>query len=297
MNKPVYTYSLLQYRHSQLLEEVLNVGLLAWFAHQRRLVFIYPRSLSRITSVYPRVQEKTVRNYLRSFSLRVANLNRQPEAFAHFDLEASFAQFIANELIPPDASALQFAQPRKGLLITDDVDALAKRLYNLYFTVYDTAANESFRIDDLQLGQRYKTLLRELQQDLGKELSPRATSRLYYDYEIRPNEGESFRFDIAWQNGSLNLVKPVSFDVARPDILQNKAFRYYGQYLELSDYAKKENLRFDLLLAKPKRPELFKPYDNALRLLRKPERVKLVFEENLREYTEQTVLALNEQDE
>jgi hypothetical protein len=48
-----------------------------------------------------------------------------------------------------------------------------------------------------------------------------------------------------------------------------------------------------LLIAKPKKKELFKTFDNAIALLNKPKRVELIEQEGLSDYSIKTVNALS----
>jgi hypothetical protein len=162
-------------------------------------------------------------------------------------------------------------------------------LYNLYFSVFGHHISSYDRVDENQLLSRYKSLIK----NLGQKKYTKENDRLYFDYTITPKEGKSFKFDIGWKNGSLNLVKPVSFDVARPETIQNKAYKFYGQFLDLQDYALQENIRFDLLIAKPKKRELFKTFDNAIALLNKPQRVALIEQEEIEAYSQKTIQAIN----
>ena len=107
---------------------------------------------------------------------------------------------------------------------------------------------------------------------------------------IEPNSASKIKFDVAWQDeGNLHLVKPVSFDLVKPETITRKAYQYYGQFLDLQDHAEDKKLLFDLILAKPRSKALFKTYDNAIRLLEKPDRVKLIEQEELDSYSKETV--------
>lgn len=126
-----------------MLGEVLNIGLLVYLPDNRQLQFIYPENLSRITTVYPHVQEESIRRYLKSFERKVYDLNREPDVFASEQLDSSFVKFISENLLPQDSSALQFSELKRGLLRSDllqkddDMQSIAKKLYELYFSVYD----------------------------------------------------------------------------------------------------------------------------------------------------------------
>jgi hypothetical protein len=95
---------------------------------------------------------------------------------------------------------------------------------------------------------------------------------------------------VAWNEGQeLHLVKPVSFDLARQDTIDRKAYQYYGRFTDLEDFAESKNYQFDVILAKPKSKSLFNAYDNAVRLLEKPKKVHLVEFDELTSYSKATV--------
>jgi hypothetical protein len=289
MTNNIYKYCLLQYRHSQFLGEVLNVGVLVYYPSVPRLVFLKPEKLIRLKFTYPNVQEKTIKTYFKAFDERVESLNTKPELFSEIDSDGSFIELIRKEFLPLDASSLQFADIKKSIQFTSKLEVIENQLYNLYFSVFEHNISNYNRIDESHLLSKYKNLIKEL----DREAYSKENKKLHFDYEIKPKEGESFKFDIGWENGSLNLVKPVSFDVVRNETIQNKAYKFYGQFLDLQGFAGENNLRFDLLIAKPKKKELFKTFDNAIRLLSKPKHVKLVESDDLLSYTKKTINAIS----
>ena len=62
MKNETFTYSLLQYHHSQLLGEVINIDLIVYFPDSSRLEFVYPEKLLRLRYAYPSVPEKTIKS-------------------------------------------------------------------------------------------------------------------------------------------------------------------------------------------------------------------------------------------
>ena len=290
MNTNVYTYSLLKYIHSQVLDEVLNIGLLVYFPSRRKLEFLYPDKLVRLRFAYPNVPEKTIKAYYRSFEDRIEELNAKPELFADYRLEESLDSFISAELISHDSSAIQFGNTKQGLLYTNDTEKIVDQLYNQYFVVFEHHENYSGRLNEAFLLKKYKTLINELSE---KNQSVKYNRNIQFDYILKLNDTKQFKFDVAWKNGSTNLVKPISFDVKRKETLQRKAYTFYGQFLDLQDIAEKNNYRFDVLLAKPKDHNLFKSYDSAIDLLQKPRHLKLIEEVELKAYTLKTVGAIS----
>ncbi len=288
MSKPTYIYSLLQYTHSQVLGEVLNVGLLIYFPADAHLAFLYPEKLNRLKLTYPDVPEKTIRAFFRAFEEKISYLNNAQGLLKGLSDTESFEKFLQHEFLSDDASALQFGAIKRGVQFVDNYQLVCNQLHHLYFSVFDHQISHYDRVDESQLLYRYKSLIKNsVHKKYTKEYD-----RLFFDYTITPKEGKSFKFDVGWKNGSLNLVKPVSFDVARPETIQNKAYKFYGQFLDLQDYALQENIRFDLLIAKPINRDLFKTFDNAIALLNKPQRVALIDQAEIEAYSHKTIQAI-----
>lgn len=285
MNKGIYTYCLLQYHHSQLLGEVLNIGLIVYFPHKKELAFIYPEKLIRLRFAYPDVPEKTIKSYFKYFEQRVKELNANPEIFSDYDLEKSLQQFVNSEFLPADSSALQFGNFRTSVLYTQDTEHLTNQLYNLYFSVFQIQDNNNKRVDEAVLLTKYKKFLKEYAHQDGI----RENNSFHFDYSIAPSATSKITFDVAWKDkDNLHLVKPVSFDLVRQDTINRKAYQYYGQFTDLQEYAESNNYLFDVILAKPKSKTLFKAYDNAIRLLQKPKTVTLVELNELDSYSKTT---------
>ncbi|MGN6640062.1 MAG: DUF3037 domain-containing protein [Mucilaginibacter sp.] len=288
MNKGTFSFALLQYHHSQILGEILNIGLIAYFPDQKETRFIYPEKLIRLRFAYPDIPEKTIKNYFKFFNDRVCQLNSQPEFFTSIDLEHSLETFLNNELIGSDSSSLQFGKIKKSVLYTNNIDAITNQLYNLYFSVFYQHENIVHRVDEITLLNRYKNLFNEIRH--GKDNEVLRLDKIRYDYQVTANSGNTVKFDIAWQSSNeLHLVKPIGFDLIKPEAITAKAYRYYGQFTDLETLADRDSLNFDVLLSKPTKKPLFKAYDNATRLLSTPKSVKLVEYEGIKQYAQATL--------
>jgi len=288
MNKGTFTYSLLQYRHSQVLGEVLNIGLIAYFPVVNELKFIFPEKLIRLRFAYPNVPVKTIKSYFRYFEQRISELNNAPDIFYDYDLKESFQSFIKNEFLPADSSALQFAESKNSVLYTPDVNHICNQLYNLYFSVFEHQENAIHKIDEKVLLKQYKKFI-EIHAGADSTFHPADQTKLKYDYIIEPHKDAKLKFEVAWQSKTdLHLVKPVSFDLVKPESIMKKAYLYSGQFLDLQDYALSHKYVFDVILAKPASKKLTRSYDNAIRVLEKIERVNLVDYIDLDSYSKQT---------
>ena len=281
----VFYYSLLQYRYAQSLGEVLNVGVLLLFPEQRTATFLYPERLGRIRKLYPKFSEKVIRSYFKGIVARTNQLTKQPEVFA--DYEAHPRQLIDNEILIRDSSALQFGELKTAVLYTEDLTAISDQFYKLYLSFYEESEHQIRHDEGYLLKEYQKRLQRQLKGLLSREAFERPVT-------VKP-EGTNFtyQFPFAWQNGSFNLVKPVSFDLKLEQSITDKATLNVGQFTVLRPYAEQRNARFDVLAARPKNRQLYKPYDQAIQLLADQPHVKIVEEQQLDTYAEKTAEALS----
>lgn len=281
----VFYYSILQYRYAQSLGEVLNVGVLLLFPEQRQAVFIHPERLGRIKKLYPKFADKTIRSYFKGIAARTSQLSKQPEIFANYEQHPR--QLIDHEILIRDSSALQFSDVKTAVLYTNDLAAISDQFYRLYLSFYEQP--EEYRIPH---DESY--LVKEFQKRLRQRLNGVSLREAFeHPLTIKP-EGTNFsyKFPFAWQNGTYNLVKPVSFDLKSEDSIHEKATFNFGQFSFLQPYANEHNARFDLLVARPKDKNLYSAYDDALQQIERVPKVKIVEENELDSYSEKTAEAL-----
>ncbi len=275
----LFQFSLFQYHNSSVSGEVLNIALLVLFPDQRKLHFLYPSSLNRLKAVYPNaVAERTLKACFKGIKKRVDEVNRQPELFD--DYLNNTQVFIDNQLFIRDASALQFGKIHTGILYTEDLNQIASQLYDLYLSAYDLKGDQEKHTDEY-ITRQYKNGLKQKNGNLFAKLEKKIKIK-------------DHKFPFAWQNGTYNLVNPVSFDLEGAESIHRKATFNVGKLTLLQSFAQENNARFDLLLAKPKRAALFKEYDNAVKLLQTIGSAKIWEQEQLDEYIDKTARELQQ---
>lgn len=273
----VYQYSPLQYHFNTALGEVLNVGVLVIFPAQQKIEFVYPERLTRLKAAYPNgVSEKTLKAFFKGIVQKVAFLNKQPEILN--DYQNRLLDFIDNELLIRDESILQFGEVRTGVLYTDNLTNIVQQLRNLYLAIYDLEQEESKKRDEEYLIKEYQNHLK------GRNEAIFEGNKI--DKNIKIGD---YSFPFAWQNGTYNVVNPVSFDLSRPESIIRKATLNFGKVTLLQDFEVENHARFDILLAKPKRKALIKSYDEAVGILSRPNYVKIWEEERIDEYAIKTL--------
>ena len=281
-----YSYSILNYKHSVFLGESLNIGVLIYFINENRFHFEYSNRLSRIKSIYSNVSEKTIKHYLGQISKKVDILNKKSDPFFEVEILESLDSFIGSELLPIDGSSLQFKESVVNFQNSKNNQEIIDYLSDSFlFELNDYTPNKDYLLT--------KKFYDGIKGRLNK-LTSEQSSRLIKDYVIKNETGTEFKFSYAWQNGSLNLIKPINFDLTDANNIARKAYLNYGQFVDLSDEAERNNLRYDLLIGIPKKRDLFKEYEHSLSLLSKIKCTKIILEDEIDNYSEYAISAITE---
>src|SRR6266516_1915982 len=103
-----FTYSVLQYRHSLVLGEAINVGILFQFPTEEKLEFVSGNAY-RLKSIYPNF-DHTVYNYLiKSIEKKIKEGNES--LFRSLNAKSDFKRYINSAILSEDATVLQFQEP------------------------------------------------------------------------------------------------------------------------------------------------------------------------------------------
>ena len=276
----IFTYTILQYIHSNILEERVNLGILFYFPNQNKpFTFVFSKNIDRIKLLYPAVNIKKIRLFLESIVDTINSINGSFNTTI-FNQEIEFNRFVDSEILKNDDSALRFTNSNNSVLYSNEIPAIINDIYNEYFANYGQKESSN-NITDHQISSKYLTLIRSKSPDLE--------SRITKNYKLTRNDF-NFSFDFAWCNGTLNLVKPITFDLVDPNAIQHKSVLWYGNLSLLHQDAKEKNIRFDLLIAEPKDKSVFKEYSNALKTIDlAPVNKQIIEFKNIEDYTDKTI--------
>jgi len=273
-----FTYSILQYKHNLALGETLNVGILFYFNAINHLEFAVGNS-SRLKSVYPDFNISNFNLYLKTILKRI---NNKVDLFHNTSEFKNFGNYIHNNILPVDSAGLIFSEPKSIIQYTDDISLIIKEYSNIFLPGINTERPIEHRHNEHFILKKYTNYIF----DNHKELE----NSFIKNEEIR-TKNINLRFDLAWRNNStLNLIKPISFDLSSTQSIQEKAATYLGYLTQLEDYAKSKKVRFDFLIAKPQNKNLDSEYNNALDILdfsRAPK--KLILESDWERYCNETI--------
>lgn len=279
MNEFNYKYSVLQYKHSAVLGESLNIGLLIYFEQNNSLFFTHSSRLARLKSVYENVSEKSIKYYLKQIKSNVFKLESSIDNFFISELDNSFESFISNYILPGDGSALQFSKIRNNF----QYDKSNKQIIDYLVSTYLIETTESRANKDYALAQKF---YENIKKELGGVINPDLFQK---NYKLKNDSGVEFRFNYAWQNKHWHLVKPLNFDLADAKNISEKTHRNIGLVIDLEEKARDKDLKFDFLVGKPTNRELYREYEHSLYLLERFEYSNIIEEDNIKNYSRDAI--------
>lgn len=279
-----FTYSVLKYVHSQFLGEELNLGIVLFFPDKRTLIFRFPKNIERLKKAYRNFTEPAIKPYLRSFEQKAKDLSDEK-------VSGKLEDILQTHFLARDASTLQFGEVQSVVQYVDNIQDISDHYFNLYFSEESPEFQhisyqvEHFKpISDHQITNDYKNLVFAKNDNLRKFIKK--------GIELR-NARTHFKSDLVWENGTLNAVKGLSFDLKGEEAILDKSVLITAQLNYLKYEAEKKNIRFDLLISPPKRSDLFAAYDNALKTLSDiSANKKIVTKDKLSEYVAFTSLEI-----
>ncbi|MGB0861488.1 MAG: DUF3037 domain-containing protein [Saprospiraceae bacterium] len=138
--RKIFSYSVLRFRPSYLLEEQINIGLLFVFRGERKVVFLRPNNLNRVQSFYPSADIIILEKYLKSFEQKARNLSNHTH-----QLDNIFKTFI-----PTDASNLYLTTSKSGQY--SDINTTLNYYKKEYFSIYNNQASKRNWTGDFLIG-------------------------------------------------------------------------------------------------------------------------------------------------
>ena len=249
MNKQAYSYSVLRYVHDVTTGEFVNVGLALYCPALHYANATCRTTSKRLRPLFSSLDSDVFRALMRKVQTRFEALHDEVNSQLELRPYASVME-LAQSVIPQDDSALQWAPMGSGL--TSDPDATLELLFDRFVMKHEETSTVHRRDDD----QVWRKFSRELeQQQVLKHFQPQAFTTT--DDEIK--------FDRAWKNGVWHCLAPVSFDLASPESIRDKAHKWLGQITSVNN----ANLKLYFLVDEPSQAELKPVFQSALNILKK----------------------------
>ncbi len=271
-----FVYSILQYSHSPLKEERLNVGILFYFIERDVIVFRHPaRGFHKWKNLYADFQEVQLINAIRALKEKIHIINSDRGLFR----EPLGSDSFLDRILVEDSTVLRFSGIKMSDSEVEDVNAICDNYYELYFSDYGAASKKEKR-DEVYIIRTFKQKLLSENHD--------AKNYLQSDAIIEVPKTR-VKFDYVWYNGSANLIKPISFDLEDESSINHKAIFHYAQLNFIAEKVNQNNGKINFLVTKPssQKPSLTRAYANAIDILNDTKTEKEIIDEtNFDQYVE-----------
>jgi hypothetical protein len=276
-----FTYSVLQYKHSLALGEILNVGILFYFPEDNFFEFVSGDGY-RAKSIYPDFDNSLFNAYLKAITAKV---KKHVDLFNEKPVGSDFANYIHKFILAEDAAGLIFREPTTIKNVFGDRARAIDEYSKLLLPGIDIEKPSILKHNDNYIIKKFSGYFT----GQNKELESK-----FVKNETINTKNFSIKFDLSWQKLSHNYIKPISFDFTDEVSIQNKAGLFVSYITDLSDYAAANHSRFDFLISKPQSSNLNRTYENALDYLdgiKTPK--KLITEDNWETYSQNVISELS----
>lgn len=276
------TYSILQYKHSLSLGEVLNVGILFYFPEDKKFEFAIGDA-TRLKAVYPNFDNSLFNAYLKTIKDKLkASINQSAiNLFSDYPSVSDFGDFIHRNILAVDAAGLVFSTPAQVKNVFSNRELAVKEYSKLLLPGVNTVKPVIVKHNESYLISQFEGYLSKDKKEIVSKLNKNV---------VLETKHFKHKFDFSWQSSTQNYIKPLSFDLTDENSIMNKAFQYYGHLADLNSYFKSDIYSFDLLIAKPQDSSLKRSYENALDILDSSKVSKqLITETKILNYTQTVV--------
>ena len=279
--KTPYGFSILRYVHDPVTQEFVNIGVAVFAPQAQFLRAVCPGHYGRINRMFSRIDGVRFRQLSRHIQNQIHALGtRLP---LDTGAPAKALETLLASVLPPDDSSIQFSPAGVGL--SRDPERTLAELFERYVEHYDHVEESTRKTrseDDV-----WKVFEAPLQRH-------RVLDKLVPKEITAPNY--SYRFKNAWRNQAWHVYEPVSFDLAYPQSILEKANNWVGRALSL--HQSNEPFTMILLLGEPRSPDLNRAFARAQNILNEmPVRKEFIREHEAESFAAELEKEINAHDE
>ena len=262
-NQYSYTYTVLRYVHDVTSGEFVNVGVALHAPQARYLSAMCRPTYGRLSKVFPGLNAEHFKALMRHIQNSFEERGERLSSELQFTAPSGVLE-IAQSVLPKDDSSLQWSPSGSGR--TDDPAQALEKLFNRMVMRYEDKQASSNRTDD------------DVWRHFKKDLEERRILQHFQPKTISVQDDE-IEFQHSWKNGKWHCLEPVSFDLAAPDSIRDKAHRWLGQLASVQGAT--DPFKVYLLVGAPQQENLLPAFQSAMSILRKiPGEKEIVLEQD-----------------
>lgn len=223
-----YHFAILRYVHDVSTEEFVNIGVVMWIPGRFKLLFRVNERPGRLFSFFNNIDKPSYRQMIRNLK-RAANLEWASDNVntAYLLKNTADRPFeIFHEIVPEDASCFQWSRLMSG--ITQDAEKRFEDLFEEFITFHESS------VAPHHLDVYHPRSEPEIWNHVRHVLEVHhLKGRVEYGVKIEaPNYDHLFK--MGWNNGTRQVLEPISFALKDPRNIVDKANIWSGRLFNLS---------------------------------------------------------------
>jgi Protein of unknown function (DUF3037) len=250
--KTTYTFTVLRYVHDVTTGEFANVGVALYAPETKYLGAICTPRYGRVSKIFLDINPEHFRSLMRFIQSRFEERAEQLGDELPFDGFPKTIMDIAQAILPPDDSSLQWSEPGGG--VSDDPAKTLEILFDRMVQRYEQRPKLASREDE------------EIWKPFKKELESRHVLVHLRRKRIVAKD-DDYEFEHARENKIWHVYEPMSFDLIEADSIIQKANRWLGRCINLQDSS--DRFKLYLLLGEPRDERLKSTFAKAQNILHK----------------------------
>ena len=252
--KTPYSFTVLRYVHDITTGEFLNVGVALLAPEHRYVNALCRTTFQRLKNVFPTLDGESFRASMRHVTQEFDRFHQQlRDQLPLRELSAGVMGY-AHSVLGADDSSLQWSPMGAG--VTVDPERSLEQLYDRFVMAYDKQTVTPRRQDD-DVWRHFSHALQQRQ--VLKHFVPKTISV----------PDDQLEFEHAWKNSVWHCLAPLSFDLASPESIRDKAHRWLGQLTSVAQAQASEPFKLYFLVGRPTQEELMPAFESALSILGK----------------------------
>jgi hypothetical protein len=206
--------------------------------------------------MFTRIEGDRYRQLISYIESRLNDIGTDLASSLPFEPGVAIEALLA-KVLPRDDSSFQFSPAGVGL--SSNLENTLGELFERFVEQY-SRAGESVRRTDEEVWKVFREPLER--RDIASKLFPKKIVAPNYEYE----------FQHSWKNHAWHVCEPVSFDLVEASSILDKANRWVGRAMSLSE--SEEDFKIHVLLGEPHDESLRSTYVKAQNILHKMPAVK-----------------------
>lgn len=272
-----FIYSVLQYKHSLALGEILNVGILFYFPADVKFEFV-TCDATRAKLIYPDFNNSLYGSYFKAIKKKIVS---HVDLFTEQIEDIDFSQYVHKYILAADAAGLVFREPVRVKNVFGDNQKAIDEYSKLLLPGVNVHKPKVEKHNDSYIIKTFTNYFLENNKSIEEKFSKN---------ESLKTKHFNIKFDLSWHNSTKNYIKPISFDFNEESAIQTKAAIFYSYITDLNAINNSKKYCFDFLIAKPQISDLIPAYENALDLIDSAKcQKRIIFEDKLIDYSQQLI--------